>query len=143
MKTEDFEKSGVPHDIAEKCATASAEELTGYIPKHRFDEMILARDTERRQREEIEKKISDLEKGRASADELKAELDPAKQSALRQEKKDEYDALFCNPYEAASYGYIDDVIEPRNTRFRVCRALEQLAGKKQDRPAKKHDNLPL
>ncbi|MBP5539100.1 MAG: acyl-CoA carboxylase subunit beta [Bacteroidales bacterium] len=75
--------------------------------------------------------------------ELKAEPDPAKQSALRQEKKDEYDNLFCNPYEAASYGYIDDVIEPRNTRFRVCRALEQLAGKKQERPAKKHDNLPL
>ena len=49
MKTEDFEISGVPHDVAEKCATASAEELTGYIPKHRFDEMILARDTERRQ----------------------------------------------------------------------------------------------
>ena len=75
--------------------------------------------------------------------EIKAETDPARASALRQEKKDEYDALFCNPYEAASYGYIDDIIEPRNTRFRVCRALEQLAGKKQGLPAKKHDNLPL
>ena len=39
--------------------------------------------------------------------------------------------------------YIDDVIEPRNTRFRVIRALEQLAGKRQEIPAKKHDNLPL
>ena len=91
MKTEDFEKLGVPHDIAEKCATASAEELTGYIPKHRFDEMILARDTERRQREEIEKKISDLEKGRASADELKAELDKLRneQKAERQKHDEE------------------------------------------------------
>ena len=55
----------------------------------------------------------------------------------------EYNDLFCNPYNAASYGYIDDVIEPRNTRFRVIRALEQLAGKQQQNPWKKHDNLPL
>lgn len=55
----------------------------------------------------------------------------------------EYNDLFCNPYNAASYGYIDDVIEPRNTRFRIIRALEQLAGKKQENPWKKHDNLPL
>ena len=74
---------------------------------------------------------------------LKAETDPARRSALREEKKEEYEELFCNPYNAASYGYIDDVIEPRNTRFRVCRALEQLSGKKQENPAKKHDNLPL
>ena len=58
-------------------------------------------------------------------------------------KKKEYNELFCNPYNAASYGYIDDVIEPRNTRFRVIRALEQLAEKKQENPWKKHDNLPL
>ena len=58
-------------------------------------------------------------------------------------KKSEYNDLFCYPYQAASYGYIDDVIEPRNTRFRVIRALEQLAGKKVVNPAKKHDNLPL
>ena len=55
----------------------------------------------------------------------------------------EYNDLFCNPYNAAGYGYVDDVIEPRNTRFRVIRALEQLAGKKQENPWKKHDNLPL
>ena len=55
----------------------------------------------------------------------------------------EYNDLFCNPYNAASYGYIDDIIEPRNTRFRVIRALEQLAGKQQENPWKKHDNLPL
>ena len=41
------------------------------------------------------------------------------------------------------YGYIDDVIEPRNTRFRVIRALQQLQTKKLSNPAKKHGNIPL
>ena len=59
------------------------------------------------------------------------------------EKEDEYNKLFCNPYNAARYGYIDDVIEPRNTRFRVIRALQQLQTKKVVNPAKKHGNIPL
>ena len=42
--------------------------------------------------------------------------------------------LFANPYQAASYGYIDDVIEPRNTRFRVIRAFESLRTKKSGEP---------
>ena len=75
--------------------------------------------------------------------EIKAEEDPEKRIAIAEEKKKEYNDLFCNPYKAASYGYIDDVIEPRNTRFRVIRALEQLSTKKLCNPAKKHDNLPL
>ena len=75
--------------------------------------------------------------------ELKAEADPQKKAALADEKKKEYNDLFCNPYQAAQKGYIEDVIEPRNTRFRVCRALETLVGKRQEMPAKKHDNLPL
>ena len=75
--------------------------------------------------------------------ELKAIEDPQKREKLAQQKKDEYNELFCNPYNAASYGYIDDIIEPRNTRFRVIRALEQLDGKKVENPWKKHDNLPL
>lgn len=66
-----------------------------------------------------------------------------KEQEIFDEKKKEYEDLFNNPYQAAQKGYIDDVIEPRNTRFRVIRALEQLSGKKQDVPAKKHDNLPL
>ncbi len=66
--------------------------------------------------------------------------DPAKFLA---EKEDEYNKLFCNPYNAAKYGYIDDVIEPRNTRFRIIRALQQLATKKLTNPAKKHGNIPL
>ena len=77
------------------------------------------------------------------AKEMKAVEDPAEKAKLRAEKKAEYEELFSNPYQAAEKGYIDDVIEPRNTRFRVIRALEALAGKKQSIPAKKHDNLPL
>ena len=75
--------------------------------------------------------------------EINAISDQQEQIKVAEERKQEYNDLFCNPYNAASYGYIDDVIEPRNTRFRVIRALEQLAGKKQQNPWKKHDNLPL
>ena len=69
--------------------------------------------------------------------------DPTERQAATEQKRQEYNDLFCNPYNAASYGYIDDIIEPRNTRFRVIRALEQLADKKVSNPWKKHDNLPL
>lgn len=75
--------------------------------------------------------------------EIAAEKDPEKVAAVVEEKKKEYNDLFTNPYEAARYGYIDDVIEPRNTRFRVIRALQQLQTKKLINPPKKHDNLPL
>ena len=64
-------------------------------------------------------------------------------SVLYAKEAKEYTKLFATPYQAAKYGYIDDVIEPRNTRFRIIRALEQLAGKKQQNPAKKHGNIPL
>lgn len=74
------------------------------------------------------------------AKEAKEAADPA---AFLAEKEAEYQKLFANPYNAAQYGYIDDVIEPRNTRFRIIRALQQLQTKKQNNPAKKHDNLPL
>lgn len=77
------------------------------------------------------------------AKEVKAAETPEKKAEVAATKKDEYNKLFCNPYNAARYGYIDDVIEPRNTRFRVIRALEQLRTKQQVNPAKKHDNLPL
>ena len=59
------------------------------------------------------------------------------------EKTIEYNDTFANPYKAASYGYIDDVIEPRNTRFRVIRAFEALQTKKLNNPLKKHSNIPL
>jgi acetyl-CoA carboxylase carboxyltransferase component len=57
--------------------------------------------------------------------------------------EDEYKDKFANPYNAAQYGYIDDVIEPRNTRFRIIRALQTLATKKDQMPPKKHTNIPL
>ena len=75
--------------------------------------------------------------------EMKEISDPTERAKAAEQKKTEYNNLFCNPYNAASYGYIDDIIEPRNTRFRIIRALEQLATKKQENPWKKHDNLPL
>lgn len=59
------------------------------------------------------------------------------------EKTAEYKNKFANPYMAASYGYIDDVIEPRNTRFRVIRAFQALQTKKLANPLKKHSNIPL
>lgn len=74
------------------------------------------------------------------AKEAKAQENPA---AFIKEKEEEYRELFANPYNAAKYGYIDDVIEPRNTRFRVIKALNMLATKKQTNPAKKHGNIPL
>ena len=75
-----------------------------------------------------------------SAKEAKQHPDP---KAFLAEKEREYNDLFTNPYKAAEEGYIDDVIEPRNTRFRICRALAQLTNKKEVRPAKKHGNIPL
>ncbi len=74
------------------------------------------------------------------AKEAKEQADPA---AYKKEKEEEYRKLFANPYQAAKYGYIDDVIEPRNTRFRVIRALQMLATKKVSNPPKKHGNIPL
>ena len=58
-------------------------------------------------------------------------------------EENDYKDKFANPYNAAQYGYIDDVIEPRNTRFRVIRALQTLATKKDVMPPKKHTNIPL
>ena len=75
--------------------------------------------------------------------ELKSISDQQKRQTLANLKKEEYNDKFCNPYNAAEYGYIDDIIEPRNTRFRIIRALEQLDGKRQETPWKKHDNMPL
>jgi len=69
--------------------------------------------------------------------------DPAERAKFIAEAEEEYKDKFANPYNAAQYGYIDDVIEPRNTRFRIIRALQSLATKKDMMPAKKHSNIPL
>jgi propionyl-CoA carboxylase beta chain len=55
----------------------------------------------------------------------------------------EYQDRFANPFIAAERGYIDEVIMPHNTRYRVARALNMLRSKQQDMPWKKHDNIPL
>ena len=74
---------------------------------------------------------------------IKEEKGPEAAKEFIAEKEAEYTKLFANPYNAAKYGYIDDVIEPRNTRFRIIRALDQLADKRLTNPAKKHGNIPL
>ncbi len=56
---------------------------------------------------------------------------------------DDYQERFANPFVAAERGYIDEVIAPRGTRMRVCRALQMLRNKHVENPWKKHDNIPL
>ncbi len=69
--------------------------------------------------------------------------DPAEKESAERGYQQEYEEKFANPYDAASYGYIDDVIVPHTTRFRVIRAFDALATKKETNPAKKHGNIPL
>lgn len=75
--------------------------------------------------------------------ELSAITNPEEKAKFIAEKEEEYNTTFANPYKAASYGYIDDVIEPRNTRFRVIRAFQSLQTKRVTNPMKKHSNIPL
>ncbi len=75
--------------------------------------------------------------------EIKAIEDPEKLNEFMNEKEIEYRQQFANPYVAAKYGYLDDVIEPRNTRYRIIKALMSLQTKRLENPPKKHDNLPL
>ncbi len=77
------------------------------------------------------------------AKELRAIEDSEERAKFVLEKEHEYKEKFANPYVAAKFGYIDDVIEPRNSRFRIIRALQMLSTKKDYNPPKKHSNLPL
>ncbi|HWZ34390.1 MAG TPA: acyl-CoA carboxylase subunit beta [Bryobacteraceae bacterium] len=65
------------------------------------------------------------------------------QNAVRQAKTDELRERFANPFVAAEHGFLDDVIEPRQTRPRVIRALRMLETKVDTMPRKKHGNIPL
>jgi propionyl-CoA carboxylase beta chain len=56
---------------------------------------------------------------------------------------DDYKAHFANPYSAAERGYIDDVIEPHQTRPKLIRALRTLQTKRVEQPKRKHGNIPL
>jgi acetyl-CoA carboxylase carboxyltransferase component len=72
--------------------------------------------------------------------ELEKAEDPVKRKA---ELVTEYRQKFASPYVAAERGYIDDVIEPKETRPRLINALEMLSNKRETSPAKKHGNIPL
>ncbi len=72
--------------------------------------------------------------------EIEASKDPA---ATRKKLIEDYRRKFANPYIAAAKGYVDSVILPRETRTRVCRALEILRTKRDKNPPKKHGNIPL
>lgn len=61
----------------------------------------------------------------------------------RAEKIEEYRRKFANPYVAAARGMVDDVIDPRETRMKLVQALEMMRNKKEERPVKKHGNIPL
>jgi len=74
----------------------------------------------------------------------KREMDGATDSAaLKEEKTREYREKFANPFVAAERGYVDEVIEPRDTRRRLIQALEVLHTKRDSNPPKKHGNIPL
>jgi propionyl-CoA carboxylase beta chain len=63
--------------------------------------------------------------------------------AMHAQKEKEYADMFANPYRAASRGYVDDVILPRNTRQRLIKAFKMLENKAEKLPRKKHGNIPL
>jgi propionyl-CoA carboxylase beta chain len=66
--------------------------------------------------------------------------DPA---ALKAKLAAEYREKFANPYIAAARGFVDDIIEPRDTRSRLINALGVLQNKRDENPPKKHGNIPL
>ena len=72
--------------------------------------------------------------------EIEKAEDPEK---LRREKVQEFRDRFANPYSAAERGYIDDVIQPRDTRPKLIAALRMLETKRDTNPPKKHGNIPL
>lgn len=74
------------------------------------------------------------------AKEIQNSADP---EAVRSQKIQEYKDKFANPYVAAKMGMVDDVIDPRETRIKLIQALDMLQTKKEERPKKKHGNIPL
>jgi propionyl-CoA carboxylase beta chain len=75
---------------------------------------------------------------------FKKEIDEAADSAKKLlEKEAEYAHLFANPYNAAAHGFIDEVIEPADTRKKLIRAFDMLKNKVAHLPKKKHGNIPL
>ena len=56
---------------------------------------------------------------------------------------EDYKANFANPYKAAELGYIDEIILPKQTRYKLIQALEMAQNKNKSNPPKKHGNMPL
>ena len=75
--------------------------------------------------------------------ELAAASTPEAQETVRRAKIEEFRERFASPFVAAEHGFLDDVIEPRETRPRVIRALRMLETKVDTMPRKKHGNIPL
>jgi propionyl-CoA carboxylase beta chain len=75
-----------------------------------------------------------------SRDAIAAAEDPESE---RKRLVGDYRKKFANPYKAAELGYIDDVIDPADTRFRIIQALRMLTSKRDTNPPKKHGNIPL
>jgi propionyl-CoA carboxylase beta chain len=75
--------------------------------------------------------------------ELDKIADPAQRATARAHFAEEYRDAFANPYKAASLGYIDEVIHPRDTRWTIVRSLRVLANKRQANLPRKHGNIPL
>jgi propionyl-CoA carboxylase beta chain len=75
---------------------------------------------------------------------FKSEIAKAEnKEAKLQEKVDDYSEKFANPYRAAARGFIDEVIDPKDTRIKLIRGFKMLENKVASMPAKKHGNIPL
>lgn len=75
---------------------------------------------------------------------FKKEIENAENAQTKREALiDDYKKKFANPYKAAELGYIDEVIFPRETRYKIIKALDMLRNKRETMPAKKHGNIPL
>tara|TARA_Y100000385_G_scaffold291986_1_gene375355 strand:+ start:3871 stop:5466 length:1596 start_codon:yes stop_codon:yes gene_type:complete len=72
--------------------------------------------------------------------EIKSSENPAEKL---KEKETEYAELFANPYNAAARGYVDEIIEPKDTRYKLIKAFRMLSNKVDTLPKKKHGNIPL
>ena len=72
--------------------------------------------------------------------ELQSAADP---TTRRAELVEEYTERYANPYNAAERGYVDDVIDPADTRIKLIRGLEMLRSKREELPKRKHGNVPL
>ena len=75
---------------------------------------------------------------------FKKQIDSAKDSAAERNRlTEDYRRTFANPYKAAELGYVDEIILPSQTRFKIIQSLDMLKDKRDKNPPKKHGNIPL